>query len=196
MRMTTALPFMLAAIVTVLQCSASIAASSKPSKKWEMLTACQYVTDKNNDGDSFRIRCGEQEFVLRLYFVDAPETHMRDMERLREQSEHFGVGIEQTQKSGLRAGEAVREALKGTFNVWTRRAAAGGRGKDPRYYGLVEVDGKNLTEFLVGNGLARIKGIKPNLPTGEKAKAYVERLNALEAEARKQRLGVWAEPAK
>lgn len=187
---------MLAAIVTVLQCSASIAASSKPSKKWEMLTACQYVTDKNNDGDSFRVRCGEQEFVLRLYFVDAPEAHMRDMERLRKQSEHFGVGIEQTQKGGLRAGEAVREALKGSFSVWTRKAIAGGRGKDPRYYGLVEVDGKNLIELLVSNGLARIKGVKPNLPTGEKAKAYVERLNALEAEARKQGLGVWAAPAK
>ena len=196
MRMTPAVSFMLAAIVVALQCSASTAASSKPSKKWELLTACQYVTNKNNDGDSFRVRCDGEEFVLRLYFVDAPEAHMRDMERLRDQSEHFGVSFEKAQQGGAKASEAVRDALKGSFNVWTRRATAGGRGKDPRYYGLVEVDGKNLIELLVGNGLARVKGVKPNLPTGEKGTAYAGRLNALEVEARKQDLGVWAEPAK
>jgi endonuclease YncB( thermonuclease family) len=45
---------------------------------------------------------------------------------------------------------------------------------------------------LVGQGLARTKGVFVNLPTGEKAKAYAERLEAMEREARQKQLGVWA----
>jgi hypothetical protein len=39
--------------------------------------------------------------------------------------------------------------------------------------------------------LARPKGVTVNLPTGENWKAYVEKLHALESEARQKRLGVW-----
>jgi hypothetical protein len=50
-------------------------------KKWVTLTNCQYVDGKDNDGDSFRVRCGTNEFIVRLYFVDAPETNLRYPER-------------------------------------------------------------------------------------------------------------------
>ena len=60
------------------------------------LTNCQYVAAKDNDGDSFRVRCGTDELTLRLYFVDAPETNLRYPERTREQREkvpdtYYGV---------------------------------------------------------------------------------------------------------
>jgi endonuclease YncB( thermonuclease family) len=57
------------------------------------------------------------------------------------------------------------------------------------------VQGKSLVELLVRQGLARIKGVWANLPTGETAKAYVERLEALEREARQTRRGLWASAA-
>jgi endonuclease YncB( thermonuclease family) len=60
---------------------------------------------------------------------------------------------------------------------------------------LVEVGGKSLAELLVSQGLARPKGVTTNLPTGEHWKVYVERLRALESEARQKRLGIWVSSA-
>ena len=45
-------------------------------KEWVTLTDCQYVDSKDNDGDSFRVHCGDKEFTARLYYVDAPETNL------------------------------------------------------------------------------------------------------------------------
>ncbi|HEV8675533.1 MAG TPA: thermonuclease family protein [Methylomirabilota bacterium] len=164
-------------------------------RQWVTLTNCQYVTSKDNDGDSFRVRCATNEFSLRLYFVDAPETNLRYPERTREQSEYFGVTLDETMKAGVKARDEVQEVLREPFVVRTRWAGAAGRGKETRYYALVEVGGKSLAEVLVSQGLARTKGVSLKLPTGEKAKAYVERLEALERKARQKRLGIWASSA-
>ncbi len=169
--------------------------SAAERRQWVTLTDCQYVPAKDNDGDSFRVRCGASEFTLRLYFVDALETNLRYPERTREQSEYFGVTLDETMKAGTKAKEAVQAMLQAPFIVRTRWASAPGRSRETRYYAFVEVDGKSLTEALVSQGLARTRGVIVNLPTGEKAKAYVERLEALEREARQKRLGVWASPA-
>lgn len=85
--------------------------------------------------------------------------------------------------------------LREPFVVWTRWASAAGRSKEPRSYGFVEAGGKGLAELLVSKGLARPKGVAPNLPTGEKAKAYMERLRTLESEAKQKRVGIWATSA-
>ena len=68
-----------------------------------------------------------------------------------------------------------------------------GMGHLPRYYALIEVDGKSLAEELVRRGLARAKGVLATLPDGTKAEAHMDKLRLLEAEAREKRLGVWAE---
>lgn len=161
-------------------------------RKWVTLTNCQYVAGKENDGDSFRVSCGSNEFIARLYFVDAPETNLRVPERTREQSEHFGVTLDETMKAGVAAKDMGQEFLSGPFVVHTRWVSAGGRSKELRYYVLIERDGKSLAEALVSRGLARTKGAIAKLPTGEKSKTYVEKLEALEREARQKRLGVWA----
>jgi endonuclease YncB( thermonuclease family) len=166
--------------------------SAAERRDWATLTDCQYLAAKDNDGDSFHARCGDKEFALRLYFVDAPETNLRYPERTREQSEYFGATLDETMKAGAKAKEAVEAVLQEPFFVRTRWASAAGRGRETRYYAFVEVGGKSLAEVLVGQGLARTKGVFVNLPTGEKAKAYAERLEAMEREARQKRLGVWA----
>jgi endonuclease YncB( thermonuclease family) len=98
-------------------------------------------------------------------------------------------------RAGAKARDTVQEMLREPFVVWTRWASAAGRGQETRYHAFVEAGGERLAEVLVGRGLARTKGIFPNLPAGEKAKAYVERLEALEREARQKRLGIWGSPA-
>jgi endonuclease YncB( thermonuclease family) len=165
--------------------------AAKPSK-WVTLTNCQYMEGKDNDGDSFRVKCDTNEFIVRLYFVDATETNLRYPERTREQSEYFGVTLDEAMKAGRKARDTVQEFLHDPFVIHTRRASAAGRSTEPRYYAFVNVGGKSLAELLVSQGLARTKGVTTNLPTGENWKVYVERLQALEHEARQKRLGIWA----
>ena len=184
--------------IAIMLCLSAIAADGDAAgrKQWVTLGDCQFVDAEYNDGDSFRVRCGAKEFNLRLYFVDAPETKMRYGDRVLEQSKHFGVTLDEALRAGDRAKDRVRDLLRGPFSVQTREATAGGGGKEPRYYALVEVGGKRLEEILVAEGLARTKGIFPNLPSGEKGKAYRARLEALEDAAQHKRLGVWARSTK
>lgn len=175
------------ALVFLFLCGAAVAAPNP----WATLTGCSYVPHKNNDGDSFHVRCGSDAFVLRLYFVDAPETNLLYPERTREQAEHFGATLDATLKAGAAARAFVRDTLHGSFTVVTRKAAAGGRGKEPRYYAMVQVDGKGLDEILVLRGLARAKGVTATFP-GEKGRAHAERLQLLEAQAKQKGRGIWA----
>lgn len=164
-------------------------AAAAPSP-WATLEGCSYVPHKNNDGDSFHVRCGADAFVLRLYFVDAPETNLLYPERTREQAAHFGATLDDTLKAGAKARAFVRETLRAPFTVVTRKAAAAGRGKEPRVYGMVQVGGRNLDEILVLQGLARAKGVAASLP-GEKGRAHAGRLQLLEEQAKHKGRGLW-----
>ena len=165
------------------------AAQAADRKEWQRLS-CDYVPHANNDGDSFRVRCGGDEFVLRLYFVDTPETNLLYPERTREQAEHFGATLDDTLKAGAKARAYVRDALRGPFIVTTRKASAPGRARDPRFYGMVEVGGKGLDEMLVLQGLARPKGVVASLP-GETSRAHARRLQLLEEQAKQKGRGLW-----
>lgn len=165
-----------------LACSAGWGAEHR--KEWVMLTGCEYVPHADNDGDSFHVHCGTEEFILRLYFVDAPETNLRYPERTREQADYFGATLDQTMRVGKVAGDVVRETLQKPFTIWTRWASAGGRSRERRYYGLVRVGDRWLAEVLVSKGLARRKGVITNLPTGENWRVHADRLDALESDAR------------
>lgn len=164
-------------------------------KEWVKLTDGHYVDAPDNDGDSFRVRGGDREFTARLYYVDAPETNLRLGDRTRDQSLHFGITLDETMNAGEKAKKRTKELLQKPFVIWTRWATAGGRGRESRYYVIVEVDGKSLGEILVGEGLARTKGMAPNLPGGEHAKPYMERLDDLESVAREKHFGAWATSA-
>jgi endonuclease YncB( thermonuclease family) len=161
-------------------------------KQWEQLTECRYVAMKYNDGDSFRVNCGGREFVLRLYYIDAPEANLTNGARVVEQRAYFGVTIEDILATGESATKRVREILQEPFVVSTRWAGGAGRSAEPRYYGLVDVGGKRLIEVLLAEGLARTKGVVVNLPTGEKATMYLDRLRDIERQAKDQKRGAWA----
>jgi endonuclease YncB( thermonuclease family) len=173
----------------------------KPAQAWVKLAGCHYLQQNYNDGDSFHVRWDQQEFVFRLYFVDAPEIEEsrssngkgKPSDRSLEQSKYFGVTVQQNSKAGLEAKEFVQRSLQRPFIIWTRWKSAMGMGHLPRYYALIEVDGKSLAEELVSRGLARAKGVVAILPDGTPAKVYMEKLRSLEAEAREKRRGIWAE---
>lgn len=113
-------------------------------KAWVRLTDCQDVERDDNDGDSVHVQCSEQAFVVRLYFVAAPEATLRSPDRTREQSAYVGVTLDETVRAGRQATRVVRERLQTPLVVWTRWASAAGRTKTPRDYGCVEVEGPSL----------------------------------------------------
>jgi len=166
--------------------------SGAADKPWQTLDNCRYFERPANDGDSFGLHCGRSKFVLRLYFVDAPEANLNYGERSREQALHFGATIDDTLKAGYRARDVVRSMLGGAFLVLTKKANAPGRSSEPRYYGLVQVGGRYLHEHLVAEGLARVKGVTTSMPDGEKSRDYLKKLQALETQAKQQRKGAWA----
>jgi hypothetical protein len=57
---------------------------------------CQSVANTENDGDSFRVRSGDKEFLARLYFVDAPETNLRYPDRTLRHEEWCAVDRERS----------------------------------------------------------------------------------------------------
>lgn len=175
--------------------AALLSFSAQASEKaWHRLDACRYVPDKSNDGDSFLVQCANaKKFFVRLYFVDAPESDASFPERVRQQYDYFGVTMDELTRGGARARDYVQRLLGNRyFSIFTRYSFAQGRSKATRYYGLVVVENRYLHEILLSEGLARNKGSRVSLPTGEKAKIYAAALQRLEDDARVRRKGVWA----
>ena len=90
-------------------------ASAGDRKGWVKLTDCHYVEGKDNDGDSFRVHAADKEFTARLYYVDAPETNLRQGERTHDQSLHFGITLDETMKAGEKAKQRTKELCKSLF---------------------------------------------------------------------------------
>ena len=88
---------------------------------------------------------------------------------------------------GKMAKAFTRDALGGGFSVRTRWQGGFSGQPNFRKYGIVRVGGQDLTELLVANGLARIHG----MGIGGKTWEEVDRLNALEAQAKAEGRGAW-----
>jgi endonuclease YncB( thermonuclease family) len=162
-------------------------------RTWERLDNCRYEDNPGaNDADSFQVRCGKRQFVLRLYSVDAPEPDAALAERVSEQAGAFGVRETEVVRFGRQASRQVRRRLFGRdFTIWTHWAEVGGYGRLPRYYGNLEVDGGDLGQWLLSQGLARVKGSKITAPRGGSAADLQRRLHVLELRARRDRRGLW-----
>ena len=160
-------------------------------KEWITLDDCQLLPNKSNDGDSFHVRANETEYLVRLYFVDAPETASVGPERLIEQAEYFGVNVPQVIEIGLNAKKFVDAKLSEPFTVVTRLAGGLGRSKVQRIYGFVRTKEGDLGEQLVVNGLARIHGTTAALPGSSTSAEEREKLATLENEAKRRKVGGW-----
>jgi DNA uptake protein ComE-like DNA-binding protein len=160
-------------------------------KDWITLDHCQLIPNKANDGDSFHVRAKDTEYLVRLYFVDAPETASVGPARLIEQAEYFGVSVPQVIEIGLHAKEFVDAKLSEPFTVLTRLAGGLGRSNIQRVYGLVRTKDGDLGEQLIANGLARIHGMSATSPESSTSAAEREKLEELEREAKRRKVGGW-----
>src|SRR6266436_2260417 len=161
--------------VVVLGASAIHVAARDGTKDWVVLENCRLITNPANDGDSFHVRANDTEYLVRLYFVDAPETASVGPARLIEQAEYFGVSVPQVIEIGLNAKNFVDAKLSEPFTVVTRMAEGLGRSNIQR-----------------ANGLARIHGVHPATPDGSSGQNEIQKLEQLEQAAKQKKLGAWA----
>ena len=156
-------------------------------RQWQTLAPCVLLENESNDGDSFHVWWSDHEFIFRIYYVDCPEVDNRFPDRVKAQAAYFGITPEQAMEIGRKASDFTMKFLSGSFNIKTRWRDALGSSRLKRSYGCVSVDGKDLAELLVANGLARIHGVGiAALATEE-----VARLKALELEAKTNKTGAW-----
>ena len=164
---------------------------------FQVFRGCVLQENKSNDGDSFHVSAGGQHLLVRLYFVDCPETSAwakSDARRLAEQMRYFGLpSVVDTVHFGKKASKFTQAALTETFTLYTAFAGAPGRSKMKRIYGFVETArGDDLASLLVKNGLARTYGVRRKTPHGVPHDEMALRLADMEAAAMLKRSGIWA----
>ena len=178
------------ACIAVLLCAAPMQA--RAAAKWEKLENA-VLADGYMDGDSFHIRHKNKDHIIRLYFVDTPETDKTHEDRNADQAAYFGIDNARIVALGTQGKKFTRQALSGRkFTVWTRWEDAAGSSSQPRYFGIVQIGKEDLGEQLVAHGLARVYGASTVLPNGTPAGTQFDRLRGLERRAKAKRLGGWA----
>lgn len=161
-----------------------------------VLHDCQYLDDKYNDGDSFKIKTTDGRVVeIRAYFVDAAESRDKPYDdhrkRVTEQGRYFGdLDYKAALKLGKEAKSYAAATLKGkdltVYTSWEEVYTSG------RYYAFVEVPGLGWWhEALVKKGLARIHTKGSDLPDGSSWRSQKSHLGDLERAARRSKLGGW-----
>lgn len=160
--------------------------------KWERLDGCTLVDDRNNDGDSFVLRHGGEDFTFRLYFADCPEKrrHQFNGDRIAQQGRYFGNLSEgATIATGEEARDFALEILRNSpVTVETRWEEVF---DSERHYAFVTAGGTDLAEALVSRGLARIHTKGASRPGGPSERDQKKRLHELGSMARAKRLGAW-----
>ena len=168
----------------------AVAWGEKP-RKWERYENASLIADEYFDGDSFHVRHGDSHWIIRLCYVDTPETDTSVQERLVEQADYWGISVKSVMEIGDKAKTFTEEFLKDGMIVETQKIDARGRSDRDRYFGMVSVKGNYLSEALIANGLARVFGFNPILSDGTAASAHRKYLLEVEKEAKAKRRGAW-----
>ncbi|MFH0879644.1 MAG: tetratricopeptide repeat protein [Lentisphaerota bacterium] len=158
---------------------------------WTKLEDCTLVTSEYMDGDSFHVKAGNDEYIFRLYFVDAPETDASLNDRILDQAAYFDIPELRLTKIGRKAARMTRQWLNGKFTVYTQWQDAEGASQLPRFFAVIKVGKEDLAEILVEEGLARVYGASANLPDGTSVDTFFSQLRNLENKAKSKKRGVW-----
>src|SRR5438067_5081112 len=161
------------------------------SKEWIVLKDCRLIPNPANDGDSFHVSACPNEYLFRLYFVDAPETDEMTPRRLVDQAKYFATTVPQAIEVGRTAKEFTRQKLSEPFTVFTRMSDAMGQSRLERFYAFVQTSQGDLGEQLVRNGFARTYGFKAAPPGLRNSHEELIKLQQLEDQAKQERIGAW-----
>lgn len=191
--------FRISTIVAI--CLGAVAARGAELREY---ADARYVAHDSGDGDSFMVVFDGAEHMLRLYYVDCPETSLgsnSDRRRILDQARYFGVSdARRVIEFGQQAADRTRDLLSDAeFTVHSALASAPGRSRKPRVYGMVTLpNGRDLAAVLVSDGLARTHGVGRALPDGTSSEEHAEFLRDLELAAALERRGIWSasEPGK
>ena len=176
----------------VLLCAAPAPAEAAVTGKWEKFEDC-VLADGYMDGDSFHVRANNKDVIIRLYFVDTPESDKTHAERNEDQAAYFGINDSQVVPLGQKGKKFTQKTLSGRkFTVWTRWEDAMGSSQQQRFFGIVQIGKEDLADLLVANGLARVYGGSTVMPNGTSIDSRFEQLRQLERRAKAKRLGGWA----
>ncbi len=163
--------------------------------QWETWKGCRLIPNDSNDGDSFHVSYKNNEYIVRLYFVDTPETGTTNRgaeKQVADQAAHFGQSPEAVNHVGKYAKQATAQLLSRQFTVTTQGTDARGNSSIARIYGFVTTsDGEDLAETLTANGLARSYGMAEATP-GKDRNQLRARYDRLEASARRQKVGIYS----
>ncbi len=177
----------------VLLCLFSSIEPAQAAKKWRVKEDCTLIANASNDGDSFHVRIGRRHYLLRLLWVDAPETDNRFPDRVAEQAAYFGISSEDAIKVGKEAARFSTAFLsRQPFTVYTQFADALGSSTRDRDYAIIKSGDTYLMDALVSNGLARIHGLQKVPPEGPSESVTRMRLKGLENDAKRNKRGAWA----
>ncbi len=175
-------------VIRILACCLLTALTQTYAAEWKQLDGCRLVPNESNDGDSFHVKHGGEEYIFRLYFVDCPESSMQVADRVAQQASEFGVAEDAVLKAGKEAGRFTEKALSTPFTVTIRFQNARGASKLPRSYATIRTaGGKDLATLLVEAGLARAHGATAAVPRAPSMSDY----ERMEARARRGGYGIF-----
>lgn len=164
-----------------------ISTTPKRIGRYDVYQGCTLVSDRGNDGDSFRVKLPEgRTVIIRLYFVDTPESAFKSYgggrnnhDRIADQAYDMGrITSEQVVEIGKKAKKFVSEHLsKSPFTIYTEWDSPF---NDQRYHAFVEIsyNGKKrfLHELLVEKGYARIHTKGASMPDGSSERKQEDHL--------------------
>lgn len=171
---------------------------------YDVLEGCTLVDHRHNDGDSFHVRHPNGQDEIRLYFADTAESAYKTYgggqnngERLDKQGQYFGgLNRDQTAELGKLGKQRTMSLIKGKkFKMITKWEPVTNRQSETRKHAFIilENDGKEyyLHELLVQEGLVRLSTRGGNLPDGTSWKKQKNKLQAMENDAKKRKVGAW-----
>ncbi len=171
--------------------SSDVSTPGNESGRYEKYDGCTLVPNRGNDGDSFLVKLpGGRTEILRLYFVDTPESEFKSYGggrnnhgRIADQAKDMGgITPEQAVVIGKQAKEFTRSHLsKAPFTIYTEWDSPF---NDKRYHAFVKFPYNSkprfLNELLVEKGYARIHTKGADLPDGTSRKQHEADLRKLE----------------
>lgn len=134
----------------------SPSSSEKPARtgRYDTYTGCTLVPDRSNDGDSFRVMLPEGRMeIIRLYFVDSPESAFKTYGGGR--NNHRRIGDQAADMGGITPQQAVeigKKAKQFTLyhlekNPFTLHTEWDSPFNDKRYHGFIKLryNGKTVS---------------------------------------------------